>query len=71
MAPPVEHVRSFGTGPDGLLFTHDSNEPIRRDTSQTFRHEWPVRWASRQVRFPCHSATVDGLRPQLAGNALP
>jgi hypothetical protein len=32
MAPPVEHVRSFGTGPEGPLFTNDRNELIRRST---------------------------------------
>ncbi len=32
MAALVEHVRTFGLGPEELLFTNDSNEPIRRTT---------------------------------------
>ncbi len=32
MAALVEHGRTFGFGPDGLVCTNDSNEPIRRTT---------------------------------------
>ncbi len=31
-AAMVEHVRTYGTGAGGLLFTNDSGEPIRRTT---------------------------------------
>jgi integrase len=33
MAALVGHVRIFGLGPEGLVFTNDNHEPVRRTTS--------------------------------------